>query len=131
MRVKSVRGDEADSCRFAVTCDATGVQWVRRAASEAEARAWRLALGDEGAGRGRRFFAHTFLTAEGEWTDARFRWGRGLAKLGSESGRLRLESLPAEVAWDGRLPDAGGGGRWCFCTPPPARSPQFVCRGLS
>lgn len=62
-----------------------------------------------------RTFAHTFMNTDGEWTDAQYRWARGLAPTTrDECSRLPLESLPPEVKWGTRHDDDDAGKRWCF-----------------
>ena len=61
---------------------------------------------------------HTFLTADGEWTDMQYRWARGLAPSSEdECSRLLLDALPPEVRWDSceeRRGDKHARQRWCF-----------------
>lgn len=56
-----------------------------------------------------RTFAHTFVTAAGEWTDTQYRWARGLApRTSDECSQVLMEALPPEVRW------GGSEQRWCF-----------------
>jgi hypothetical protein len=65
-----------------------------------------------------RTFVHTFVRAAGEWTDAQFRWARGLApSTFDECSRLPVDALPPEVRWRSgswQRGDSHAHQRWCF-----------------
>lgn len=61
---------------------------------------------------------HTYLTADGEWTDTQYRWARGLAPSSDdECSQLAVHALPPDCPWttnDNQCGDNQARQRWCF-----------------
>ncbi len=75
--------------------------------------------GTAGAGQtGGRAFVHTYLTADGEWTDTQYRWARGLAPSSDdECSQLAVDALPPDCPWittENQSGDNRALQRWCF-----------------